>query len=434
MLDKEFIKFEDSGLQKEESYFPQYQITKLDKDLYQFYEFAERKAALCNTRDALKKVASIRGGKPLNRELSAKLIQMKPFQSYTIDNSALKISKCASADDKREPWKLVVAADGNEYFVSATADNTQEEVVEKTAASHIKHVYTVKVTAHNVKEIAKIADMENLNMVPNTVQIPQGNVICFEHVTEETPEKAQASIQKELEGGEIYLADKDVMVCNDTCPCGCGKQIHQQNVPSENTHGQEYVVPCNIPQGDFVLVTLDNPIESCASSVYTLKKYASNKYQNYRIYNDKQEVIAEVKNGIELDPSKNTFADELKAFLDEQIQKKAEDGKVTIFDQTGQEKDPSAELQQGDRVVGADGVSTTVKQVEESQNTELKAEAADEVPVGKNPEDTKATGDDEVKKWKGMREVDDKFVVYITESRERVFDTADEAINYLTRE
>lgn len=435
MLDKEFKTFTESGFGTSDTLMPQYQITKLAQDTYQIYNFAERTAELCSARGALQKVASIRGGKYLNHDLSQKIINMNEFSTYTVADSALKISKRASADADFEPWKLVVAADGNEYFVSATSEEEEQPVVKKQAASAVKHVYTIRVTAHNLKELTKIADMVETTIpaIQNTTQVlPEQNTIVFDELSEETPQEAQASIQKELEGGEIYLPNTSVCVHNDSCPCGCGQKAILPEIPCEQVSSCAYNEPCDIPQGQFVLICPGNPMCSFASNIYTLKKYAS-KRSDYRIYNDKREVVAEVKAGIELDPSKKTFADELKAFLDEQLQKKAEDGKVTIYDQTGQEKDPSSEPQQGDRVVGADGIATTIKEVEESLDAPLQA-TAEEVYTGKDPEDTKATGDDEVKKWKGMREVDDKFVVYITESRERVFDTADEAINYLTRE
>lgn len=475
MLDKEFITFKESGFKQPDNYFPQYQITKLASDTYQIYDFIKREASLCSAKETLKTVSSLRGGKPLNRELSSKIMNMSDFQTYTIDNSALKISKKASADLEHEPWKLVVAADGNEYFVSADAEVDEEEKVTKTAASNIKHVYSVKIQAHNIREIAKIADMaeKNLHAVAGTTQIPDQNVICFDVVSETTPEEAQASIQKEIEGGTIYLPDSCCTVDNSCCPCGCGKHSilpcpEEQKVP-------EYVVPQNIPEGEFALTSPDTVVISVASNIYTLRKYAESKYDNYRIYDSNHTVIAEMKDGVELDPSKETFGDELTAFLNEQLAKKAE-GNVEVIGPDGTVKNEGAELQQGDDIVNKEtGEVTKVKKVDASEQQDLSKQARDEnetqdvkvsdptnrvspfighadvdsglealgaddtlkevVPGEKNPEDTKATGDEDVKKWKGMREdpSSGKFVVYITETEEHIFDNITDATNFLTK-
>lgn len=476
MLDKEFTKFTESGFNQPESYFPQYQITKLASDMYQIYDFTEREASLCSTKETLKTIASLRGGKPLNRELSSKIMGMSDFQTYTVDNSALKITKKASADLDHEPWKLVVAADGNEYFVSA---DTQEEVehVEKTAASHMKHVYSIKIQAHNVKEIAKIADMAETSFgaIQGTTQIPQSNVICFDVVSENTPEETQASIQKEVEeSGNIYLPETCYSASNSCCPCGCGK--HHLLPDAELPAQQTYQEAPEIPEGQFVLILPDTPVTAFASNIYTLKKYASSKYDTYRIYNSDHEIIAEMKKGIELDPSRNTFSDELTAFLNEQLSKQAE-GNVEVIGPDGTVKNEGAELQQGDDIVNKEtGEVTKVKKVDAAKQQDLRKQARDEnetrdvkvsdptnrvspfighagvdteleavgsdddnlkevVPGEKNPDDTKATGDADVKKWKGMREdpSSGKFVVYITETEEHIFDNITDATNFLTK-
>lgn len=549
MLDKEFITFKESGFKQPDNYFPQYQITKLASDTYQIYDFIKREASLCSAKETLKTVSSLRGGKPLNRELSSKIMNMSDFQTYTIDNSALKISKKASADLEHEPWKLVVAADGNEYFVSADAEVDEEEKVTKTAASNIKHVYSVKIQAHNIREIAKIADMaeKNLHAVAGTTQIPDQNVICFDVVSETTPEEAQASIQKEIEGGTIYLPDSCCTVDNSCCPCGCGK--HSILPCPEEQEVSEYVVPQNIPEGEFALTSPETVVISVASNIYTLRKYAESKYDNYRIYDSNHAVIAEMKDGVELDPSKETFGDELTAFLNEQLSKKAE-GNVEVIGPDRTVKNEGSDLQQGDDIVNTEtGEVTKVTEVSGSESSLLQAVAGVDVTKGaelkqlfdrvnslveraknfeniqhlrteilfeqealekflknydgsnivfpeigeiaqdevaryvgslndmlndllikirnqrhepkgspsltgvkkvaedsdnittnaipgeKDPNDTKATGDEDVKKWKGMREdpSSGKFVVYITETEEHIFDNITDATNFLTK-
>ena len=53
MLDKDFITFNDSGVAKDIDYTPNYQITKLASDNYQFYDFTENKAYIVMPRPCL---------------------------------------------------------------------------------------------------------------------------------------------------------------------------------------------------------------------------------------------------------------------------------------------------------------------------------------------------------------------------------------------
>lgn len=447
MLDKEFKQFTESGVEKEIDYTPAYQITRLATDNYQFYDFTERKAALCNARGLLKKVAEVRGGHVLNRELSAHILNMEPFGTVTVASDALQLNKTASTTDS-EPWK-VVAVNGIEYFVSANAcDQTEEEDTVKKTAAFVpqNHIYTVHIKAHNVREIAKIAACaeQTMGALPATTQIPTQEEISFDVETQEPQENIQTSIQKALENEGIYLHDSNVGVYNDTCPCGCGRGgKHDHDHANHHKHPMVGdIQDLNVPEGYFVLVPVASTKRSFSKSASTLKSYASAHYETFNIYNDKLELVASES----LDPKSPSFGEELTAFLDEQIKLNATaDNKVTIISPDNTERPEGEPPQIGDTVIDkTNGSATKVTSVNADEDTTLAAMGAEETketedkvkdPNEKPAEETKASGDDDVKRWKGMREdpTSGKYIVYITETTEHIYDNLDDAVNFMTR-
>ena len=421
--------FTEGGLARKANYSEQYQLTKLAKDMYQIYNFADKNAEICNAKDTLKRLASIRGGRSLDKSLSKHVLDMEDFSTITITASAISLQKTASTEqENEEPWKIV-AVNGAEYFISTKEPEDQEEPVKKaTASSNVKHVYTVKIQAHNISEIAKIASFaeEKLHAIANTTQIPTQDSIIVDVATEQTPEDAKASIQKEVEGNGIYLQDDAYQVFNDSCPCGCGKKIEVQPQTMQQPIKKE------IPEGSFILITPESPKQSVASSVDTLKKYADSHYETYSI-------VDSTGNSVFAKEADNTtFADALSALAtvaDEVLAKTATD--AVIIKQDGTVGAPGSAIQPGDQVVDPDKNSVITVQDKASEESELKTKAADEpTPVfdEKNPEDTNAKGDDDVKKWKGLREDQSgKFVVYITETEEHIFDNLEAAVDYLTK-
>ena len=69
-------------------------------------------------------------------------------------------------------------------------------------------------------------------------------------------------------------------------------------------------------------------------------------------------------------------------------------------------------------------------------DTQQQGDATKAIDPNEKPSDeTKQKGDNEVKRWKGMREDPStgKYVVYITETEEHIYDNAEDAINFLVR-
>ena len=450
MLDKEFFEFKDSGMEKEADYTPKYQLTKLASDRYQFYSFEDKKAQLCSAKNVLKCLANVRGGRYLDRNLTAKVLSMGNLETITVAGSALVLNKKAGYNKDYEPWK-VVAVNGIEYFVAADAEDTEEEAAKKVTASAkpIEHTYTVHITAHNVREIIKIANCatEKMVAVPGTIQVPTQEQISFDVKTEGTPGAAQTSIQKALENEGIYLPDTAVGVYNDSCPCGCGKQVHEH----------KHVSPQVTEPGDFVLVPEGTNKQVFASTLETLKAHASANYSSYKIYDSNKKVVASVLNNKDnmapLDPESSTFGEDLTAFLMKQHALNTTAGdQVSIIKQDGTERPATEEVQPGDTVVDQKGVAKKITNVEAQEENKISTTAAEpetneEQPkndnVAYNGQPVKDEGEpnaskdkaDDVKRWKGMKQDENsgKYVVYITESTERVFDTPDAAIDYMTR-
>lgn len=447
MLEKDFFKFEDQTLETKADYTPKYQLTKVASDKYQFYSFEDNSASLCTTKGALKLLASLRGGKCLDQVLSKKVIAMDNFDTITVAGSALKLGKTASGDKMgHEPWKLV-AVNNVEYFVKADEDVEEKEVAKKVTASvhPVTHTYTVRIKAHNFRELTKIAACaeQELGAVPGTTQVPNQETISFDMNTQDLPQDAQTNIEKALEHEQVFLPKENVGVFNDCCPCGCGRAIHQE------APAQEQNIP-EVQDGMFVLVPLNSLKQATATSVSTLKAYASKHFSNYKIYDSAKKVVAAVVDGKEqetLDPKSPTFGEELTAFLKRQqgLETIAEDqSKVVGID--GRVKNPGEDVQQGDTVISPDGKATKVTEVTAEEQVPLEVEAApvQEIPseaktpekeLNKNETTSEQKEGTEVKRWKGMKEDQDsgKFIVYITESEERVFDDAQSAIDFMTR-
>lgn len=445
MLEKEFFRFEDTNNEVKADYSPKYQLTKVASDKYQFYSFEENTASLCNTKGALKLLASLRGGKCLDKDLSQKVMAMGNFDTITVAGSALKLGKIASGDKTgHEPWKLV-AVNNVEYFVKADED-AEEPVAKKVTASAYPttHTYTIKIKAHNVREIAKIAECaeQTLGAIPGTTQVPNQETIYFDVNTQELPQEAQTNIEKALEHENVFLPKENVGVYNDCCPCGCGMAVHPES------QMQEQVIS-DVPDGLFVLVPLNTNKQSIASNVSTLKAYASKHFSNYKIYDSAKKVVATVVDGEEqgLDPKSATFGEELTAFLEKQrgLETIAED-QSKIVGNDGRVKNPGEDVQQGDTVISPDGKATKVTEVNAAEDeNNLVVEAAPEnvqenakapeKEINKDETTSEQKEGTEVKRWKGMKEDQDsgKFIVYITESEERVFDDAQSAIDFMTR-
>lgn len=512
MLELNTKTFTEGGIAHEANYSEQYQLTKLASDMYQLYSFADRNAELCNTKEALKRLASLRGGRSLDKALSNHVINMDTFSTITVTASATALTKTASAEDQsEEPWK-VVAMNGVEYFVSTKEEEEQEPAKKVTAAANTKHVYTVQIQAHNVSEIAKIAGFaeEKLQAIPATTQVPTQNSIVFDVATEGTPEDAKASIQKEVEGGGIFLQDKAYNVFNDGCPCGCGKVV-------QSPLTQEQVKPVTVPAGKYVLITVESPKCAIASSVETLKKYADAHYETYKIAdsNGSDVFVKEADN--------TTFGDALTALskVADEVLSKIADNYKCVQDQNGknvllneetkeaypihetgkEEHDTELTVTAEDEKrepIASDGYVAIYKinygindevetsltdepleihyEVSDEDDEEVKAYfeyngnkyylenfirwnypeaslsknnglinkqsdyhkvAEDEKEQAydeKDSADTNAKGDDNVKKWKGLREDQSgKFVVYITETEEHIFDNLESAVTFLTK-
>lgn len=118
---------------------------------------------------------------------------------------------------------------------------------------------------------------------------------------------------------------------------------------------------------------------------------------------------------------------------------------ASVVGQDGQTKPEGEPLQPGDQVVDEETGKATTITTTNSADTLLHATAEPLLPgqesgkvvdpAEKDAKDTKHSGDDNVKRWKGMREdpTTGKFIVYITETEEHIYDNAEDAIAFLTR-
>ena len=454
-------KFEENT-EKSISYTPLYQVTRVAENAFQVYSHLDKSASIHNTSDTLKVLASLRGGRNLDTKTANAISNLDHFSSVVITEDALSLRKQASVDTDREPWKLVVVG-GVEYFVKSDAEVESEELekeaeskakLKKTAAP-VSNKYTIRIEAHNVSEIGKIAGFaeEAFGAIPSSFEIPgnEQNVIVFDTNTPNTPHQEHECIMEGLCKNNIHLPDGGVSVvdetggiCNGpeccTCPC-CGHQMQKCVTEEPECVVEETCCMSQPACGEFTLVTPECSKVSHASKIETLQKYASAHYSNYKIFNKAGELVDNVTR------TATAFKDELSDFLwhsfassHPELKLTAAEGKV--IDQYGNTKEQGDPVEVNDTVISEDGSVVKVKSKEDNENEiEKTAEtiAAEPEPVRdpneKNPNDTKAGGDDNVKRWKGMREdpTSGKFIVYITESEEHIFDNADDAIDFLVR-
>lgn len=477
MIDEiQYKKFEPV-VEREVDYTPHYQLTRLAEQNYQLYSHEAREANTYNLAGTLKALADLRGGKMLSSELIKKVASMDQFESITVSGSAIALKKKASAEeDSNDPWK-VVAINGVEYFVKADEDTEEKEShVTKTAALHTpEHTYIVRIAAHNLNELNKIATAGlGADVCPDLGT----NAITIVIQSPKQEAEVQNDMSKALEAMNVFLPKENVEVFHDNCPC-CQKNQHcippqqftedNKGINTENPSADNATHPIipeqpKLNQGELMVVTPESPKVSVASSKETLMVYANAHYKNFSIFDTNKKVIAEVKNGVEVTDN-TTFGESLDAFLmreaanDPDLKVKAEDmnEKIEYTDQEGnvtqnpvvggktvkRNQDGTSEISET-RSVGAsfdldDAISKAAAEMpafmEKEQDDLNKKLEEHRDPNEKPTSETKALNDDNVKRWKGMREdpASHKFVVYITETEEHIFDSIEPAVAFLTR-
>ena len=218
MLDEiKSVKFEEN-LQKEADLTPVYQITKLASDTYQIYSFENKSAEIINSKAALKTVASLRGGSYLSADLTKSVTELDNFSSVIITADALKMTKTAAVSTDKEPWALK-SINGVEYFVKADGEEEEDDKIHKeeslscTAAAKPVE-YTVRINAHNVAEIGKIASIaeEEFGAQYGSVSIPSTESIVFIVASPEDGAAVHKGIQTKLDQNKIFLPNEAVMV------------------------------------------------------------------------------------------------------------------------------------------------------------------------------------------------------------------------------
>ena len=457
------IKFEEN-LEKEASYTPYYQITRLASDAYQIYSHETKLAEIQNSKNTLKTIASLRGGSYLNAELTKAVTELAPFSSIIVTENAVSLNKTAAASTGKEPWKLV-SVNGVEYFIKAEGEKDEEEqkkeasadaALTKTAASK-PQTYTISIEAHNVAEIAKIAEyaVEEVGADPASFSCPMQKKIVFDIHSTNPMHQVHQDMHNFLGKHDIHVKDDKVrevdqsgaMCCN--CPA-C------QHAACE--HDQKVQAPTAVqgPKGE-VMYTLTSPETqhvAHAKLADTLKTYADAHYSNYTITDNSGQVIHHVASEL------TSFSDELSDFLlksyaaeHPSIEKKA--GKAVVLDKATGEEIPEGDPRRQDSsekevitntadlddslaaaaAPAAVPAAPAPTQVPPVPAKEQPKEQVQRDPAEKDPQDTAATGDDDVKRWKGMREdpSSGKYVVYITETEEHIFDNPNDAIDYLVR-
>lgn len=443
------IKFEEN-LEKEASYTPYYQITRLASDAYQIYSHETKLAEIQNSKNTLKTIASLRGGSYLNAELSKAVTELAPFSSIIVTENAVSLSKKASADSNKEPWQLV-SVNGVEYFIKAEGEGAEEQKKEASedaaltkTASAKPQTYTISIEAHNVAEIAKIAEhaVEEVGADPASFSCPMQKKIVFDIQSANPMHQVHQDVHNFLGKHNIYVPDGNVkevdqagaMFCN--CPA-C------QHSACDNDQKVQAPTAVQGPKGE-VTYTLTSPETqhvAHAKLADTLKTYADAHYSNYTITDNNGQVIHHVASEL------TSFSEELSDFLlksyaaeHNEVEKEA-----TVIGPDGKTKDMGAPPEVGDTVVDKDGTATEIKskaaageapaQVPPMPANEQPKEQVQRDPAEKDPQDTSATGDDDVKRWKGMREdsASGKYIVYITETEEHIFENPNDAIDYLVR-
>lgn len=461
------IKFEEN-LEKEASYTPYYQITRLASDAYQIYSHETKLAEIQNSKNTLKTIASLRGGSYLNAELSKAVTELAPFSSIIVTENAVSLSKKASADSNKEPWQLV-SVNGVEYFIKAEGEDTEEQKKEASedaaltkTASAKPQTYTISIEAHNVAEIAKIAEhaVEDIGADPASFGCPMQKKIVFDIKSANPMHQVHQDVHDFLGKYNIYVPDRNVkevdqagaMCCS--CPACQHPACHQPACDNE----QKVQAPTAVqgPKGE-VMYTLTSPETqhvAHAKLADTLKTYADAHYSNYTITDNNGQVIHHVASEL------TSFSDELSDFLlksyaaeHPSIEKKA--GKAVVLDKaTGEEipeGDPrrqdssekevitnTADLDDSLAAAAAPAAVPAAHAPTQVPPVPAKEKPKDQVqrdPAEKNPQDTAATGDGDVKRWKGMREdpSSGKYIVYITETEEHIFEKPNDAIDFLVR-
>lgn len=445
------IKFEEN-LEKEASYTPYYQITRLASDAYQIYSHETKLAEIQNSKNTLKTIASLRGGSYLNAELTKAVTELAPFSSIIVTENAVSLNKTAAAATGKEPWQLV-SVNGVEYFIKAEGEQSEEEEQKKEASADVAltktaaakpQTYTISIEAHNVAEIAKIAEhaVEEMGADPASFGCPMQKKIVFDIQSANPMHQVHQDVHNFLGKHNIYVPDanvKEVDQAGAMC-CNCPACQH-----AACDHDQKVQAPTAVqgPKGE-VMYTLTSPETqhvSHAKLAETLKTYADAHYSNYTITDNNGQVIHHVASEL------TSFSDELSDFLlksyaaeHNEVEKEA-----AVIGPDGKTKEMGAKPEVGDTVVDEDGTATEVKvkaaageapaQVPPMPANEQPKEQVQRDPAEKNPQDTAATGDDDVKRWKGMREdpSSGKYIVYITETEEHIFDNPNDAIDYLVR-
>lgn len=444
------IKFEEN-LEKEASYTPYYQITRLASDAYQIYSHETKLAEIQNSKNTLKTIASLRGGSYLNAELTKAVTELAPFSSIIVTENAVSLNKTAAASTGKEPWKLV-SVNGVEYFIKAEGEKDEEEqkkeasadaALTKTAAAK-PQTYTISIEAHNVAEIAKIAEhaVEEMGADPASFGCPMQKKIVFDIHSTNPMHQVHQDVHNFLGKHNIYVPDgnvKEVDQAGAMC-CNCPACQH-----AACEHDQKVQAPTAVqgPKGE-VMYTLTSPETqhvAHAKLADTLKTYADAHYSNYTITDNSGQVIHHVASEL------TSFSDELSDFLLKSYAAEHNDveKEAAVIGPDGKTKGMGAKPEVGDTVVDEDGTATEVKvkaaageapaQVPPVPANEQPKEQVQRDPAEKDPQDTAATGDDDVKRWKGMREdpSSGKYIVYITETEEHIFDNPNDAIDYLVR-
>jgi hypothetical protein len=220
------------------------------------------------------------------------------------------------------------------------------------------------------------------------------------------------------------------------------------------------------------LISPETEKQAYAGSLATLSVYASAHYKTYSILNDKNEIIANVISGVEQAPANDhnnaedadNFASCLTKFLDSSAKNSAKEAvasKVNIIKPDGTVKEATEEPAVGDKLVDEEtGTVTSVKEVkgetidecihrlalettaiptetdEEIREREQEGLQKQDVSEAKSTEKDSVVSDSgEVTRWKGMQEdpKTGKYIVYITEREEHVFDSSDSAVDFLKR-
>lgn len=467
------IKFE-SNVEKQADLTPMYQLTKMASDTYHLYSFEAKDGKTYNTKGLLKTIASLRGGSYMSAQLTKHLNEMGNYDSVTITADSLKLSKSASAEHQdHEPWKLV-AVNGVEYFVKAEADD--EDVVEKEAsdaskiaktASVSSHNYTVCIKAHNIAEIAKIANFaeETMGAQKGSFETnPTTASISFVVASPDAGYQVQDGIHKALENGKIFLPQDNVVVADESgalcghhhgCPC-CGGNPHQDMEYHRDHHGMHGM---QMP-GTQVMIYADKPEtlqEFAAAHEGDMEAKSSEFTGSYQM-----EGPGDANTSFQHDNGETLKMDTFASILDSFLHKSASVGfdkaaADLVMDKTTKEikdlDDPAAQELVKSNPEGYEGLGATAEpgavpnapQAPAPSNPADQPVRMEEKPEGqgtkvndpneKQPQDTKQRGDDGVKRWKGMREdpKTGKYVVYITETEQHIYDNLDDAMNFMVR-